>query len=92
MEIKGELIGCNTFTSKKGTDCFFASLATPFDTSKEPNGIGGKVINMAAFGSDAIKLYKSIMDNKMCCEDVSCTGMFSNGIFNVLDISRVSKK
>lgn len=86
MTIKGELIGCNTFVSKKGCDCFFGSLAVNYDNKREPNGIGYKIQPIGAFGVECNNVYKQVMTSALVGTIVKCTGLFANDMFQVISI------
>lgn len=88
MTIKGKLMGVNSFTSKKGTNCLFGNVATEFDADREPNGVGLKVIPIQAFGYDADEIYKTIMHDSLVAKDVTVNGMFVNGAFSAISIQR----
>lgn len=90
MIVKGTLIGANCFPSKKGTDCFFGYLATNFNEN-EVNGLGYKVVQLAAFGSEAKTLYSKVASGKLTDGLVECAGLYNGGLFQTISIDKAGK-
>lgn len=86
MTVKGNLVGINMITSKKGTDCFFGNVLTEFDNSREKNGIGSKVVQICAFGEDAVEMYSKCTKNGLVEEDVIVKGIYQGSALQVTDI------
>lgn len=90
MIVKGTLIGANCFPSKKGTDCFFGYLATNFNEN-ESNGLGYKVVQLAAFGKEAKDLYSKVTSGKLTDGLVECAGLYNGGLFQTISIDKSGK-
>lgn len=86
MTVNGNLVGVNMITSKKGTDCFFGNVLTEFDTNREKNGIGKKVVQICAFGEDAVELYAKCNKNGLVEEDVTVKGIYQGSVLQATDI------
>lgn len=90
MTVYGELIGCNLINSKKGTDCLFGFLKTNYDSNRESNGLGNKVIQFCSFGKEAASLYDQIRNDKLIGKTCEGVGLYNGSNFNIVQIN--SKK
>ena len=86
MKIYGELVGFQSLTSKKGTDCLFGWILQDFPTDSK-DALGCKAVQIAAFGDDAGYIKSEIAKNKFLNKNVEVLGNWSNNTFNTLQIS-----
>lgn len=88
MTIKGQLIGYDRITSKKGTDCFFGWVLYEFP--EHSSGVGLRVASLCAFGYDSVDIQSKIEKGKLLDKQVFVTGMNQGNSFITLDIKPVS--
>lgn len=89
MIISGTLTGYQSIKSKKGTDCFFAFLSDmPFNNADDALGL--KVMQVAAFGQDAIKLRADLDNLKALKKKVSFSGMYQGNTFIAVSAESLS--
>lgn len=89
MIISGTLTGYQSITSKKGTDCLFAFLSDiPFNNAD--NALGQKVMQVAAFGQDAVKLRADLDDMKALKKKISFSGMYQGNTFIAVSAESLS--